>query len=138
MLARPPHHRRGASPAPASSAAAPVPVPSGAAQAYARSLLSRYGWDAGEFSCLVPLWAGESGWSNTAREPTTGAYGIPQANHHGAGGAPYPAAYEAANPPAYGGTSDAETQIRWGLSYLRDTYRSPCGAWAHEQAAGWY
>ena len=32
----------------------------------------------------------------------------------------------------------AATQITWGLRYIRDTYGSPCAAWSHEQATGWY
>jgi hypothetical protein len=34
--------------------------------------------------------------------------------------------------------TSAATQITWGLRYIRDTYGSPCAAWSHEQAAGWY
>jgi hypothetical protein len=30
------------------------------------------------------------------------------------------------------------TQIRWGLGYIKDRYGTPCGAWAHSQATGWY
>ena len=30
------------------------------------------------------------------------------------------------------------TQVRWGLGYIAATYGSPCAAWSHEQAAGWY
>jgi hypothetical protein len=30
------------------------------------------------------------------------------------------------------------TQIRWGLGYIHDRYGTPCGAWAHETADGWY
>jgi hypothetical protein len=33
---------------------------------------------------------------------------------------------------------DAATQIRWGLTYIKDLYGSPCGAWNHELATGWY
>lgn len=127
------------SPAPAPSPTqTSIPVPAGSAQAYAYAALARYGWPVTEFACLLPLWERESGWRNTAEEPTTGAYGIPQSNHHGVGGAPYPASYEAANPPWYGGTSDADTQVDWGLVYVRDSYGSPCGAWNHELAVGWY
>ena len=32
----------------------------------------------------------------------------------------------------------AATQIKWGLTYIKDTYGSPCGAWHREQADGWY
>jgi hypothetical protein len=34
--------------------------------------------------------------------------------------------------------TSAATQIKWGLTYIHDRYGSPCGAWAHEQADGWY
>ena len=34
--------------------------------------------------------------------------------------------------------TSAATQITWGLRYIRDTYGSPCAAWSHEQAVGWY
>jgi hypothetical protein len=34
--------------------------------------------------------------------------------------------------------SDAATQIRWGLGYIKSIYGSPCGAWSHEQSDGWY
>jgi len=30
------------------------------------------------------------------------------------------------------------TQIRWGLRYIQSVYGSPCGAWGHETAYGWY
>jgi hypothetical protein len=34
--------------------------------------------------------------------------------------------------------TNAATQIRWGLSYIRGRHGSPCGAWAHSQSKGWY
>jgi hypothetical protein len=108
-----------------------------------------YGWTGAQRGCLNSLWAGESGFSNTADTRKTGldrpgasvfAYGIPQARGHGAwtGGmkAPYPPAFGAANPPSLGGTSDARTQIRWGLGYIKRTYTKPCGALAFKQAHG--
>jgi hypothetical protein len=48
---------------------------------------------------------------------------------------PWPGAAPPAGPDWQ---SDAATQIRWGLGYIKDLYGSPCGAWAHEQADGWY
>jgi len=27
---------------------------------------------------------------------------------------------------------------KWGLDYIKGTYGSPCGAWSHEEATGWY
>lgn len=120
----------GATPAGGSGA-----VPSGSAakaQAYARSQMSHYGWDpaGGDWDALVKLWNQESGWSNVARNPQSGAYGIAQALPP----TKYPAAGQA--PPA--GTSDAEAQIGWGMDYIRQRYGSPQMAWAHEQANNWY
>jgi hypothetical protein len=108
-------------------------------QAIGKLLAAPYGWSAGQqWADLVSLWNQESGWSNTAENPGSGAYGIAQALGHGTSGAPYPASYQAANPPAYGGSSSAPAQISWGLAYIKSTYGSPAGAWAHETADDWY
>ena len=34
--------------------------------------------------------------------------------------------------------TDPRTQLRWLVIYADSTYGSPCGAWAHEAAAGTY
>ena len=90
-------------------------------------MLKSFGWPSSQFSCLDPLWAHESGWSVTASNPSTGAYGIPQA---------VPGSKMASAGPDW--SSSAATQIKWGLGYIKDTYGSPCAAWRHEQADGWY
>lgn len=112
-----------------------------------------YGWTGGQWTCLNQTWTKESGWSNTADTRVTGAggdhfgspafaYGVPEARAHGAWHgsvqAPYPAPYQAGNPPSLGGTSSARAQIKWGLWYVKTFYVTPCGAWSHEQSAGWY
>jgi hypothetical protein len=102
-------------------------VPSGSPQQIAQALLASFGWPASQFSCLDPLWAHESGWSVTAYNAGSGAYGIPQA---------LPGSRMASAGPAW--QTNAATQIRWGLEYIKGTYGSPCGAWDHEQATGWY
>jgi hypothetical protein len=113
-------------------------VTPGAEQAYAYSLFPGYGWGSDQQSPLYSLWNRESGWNPEAINRKSGAYGIPQALGHGPGGAPYPAAYQPANPSWYGGTSDPATQIRWGESYIKGTYGSPQKAWNHELSYGWY
>jgi len=112
-----------------STPAAPVaaPTPSGSAQQIALAMLASYGWSASQFTCLQPLWAHESGWNVYASNPGSGAYGIPQA---------LPGSKMARAGPDW--QTDAATQIRWGLNYIQATYGSPCAAWAHEQATGWY
>jgi hypothetical protein len=104
----------------------PPPTPSGSAQQIALGMLGSYGWSSGQFSCLVSLWNRESGWNVTASNGS-GAYGIPQA---------LPADKMASAGPDW--QTDAATQIRWGLGYIKGLYGSPCGAWAHEEADGWY
>jgi hypothetical protein len=34
--------------------------------------------------------------------------------------------------------TDPTTQIKWGLGYIKSDYGTPCGAWSHEEAYGWY
>ena len=90
------------------------------------------GWDTGqEWADLVSLWNKESTWSNTADNPDSGAYGIPQA-------LPYTKMPKAAWPPSAGGSADPATQIEWGLAYIAQRYGNPVMAWAHETANGWY
>jgi hypothetical protein len=108
-------------PQPAASA------PSGSPQQIAEQMLSQFGWSSGQFSCLQPLWALESGWNVYASNPGSGAYGIPQA---------LPGSKMASAGPDW--QSNAATQIRWGLTYIQGTYGSPCAAWSHEEADGWY
>jgi hypothetical protein len=102
-------------------------VPSGSAQQIAMGMLGSYGWSSSQFSCLNSLWNEESGWNVYATNPSSGAYGIPQA---------LPGSKMASAGPDW--QTDAATQIRWGLTYIKSLYGSPCGAWAHEEADGWY
>jgi hypothetical protein len=108
-------------------AAPAAPVPSGSPQQIAMGMLGSYGWSSSQFSCLDSLWNEESGWNVYATNPSSGAYGIPQA---------LPGSKMASAGPDW--QTDAATQIRWGLTYIQSLYGSPCGAWAHEEADGWY
>lgn len=90
-----------------------------------------------EFSCLDKLWNRESNWNpqainprfapSRAPIPENQAYGIPQ----GAPGSKM--ASEGAD-----WKTNPETQIRWGLKYIKGRYQTPCGAWAHSEANNWY
>lgn len=104
-----------------------VPAASGSPRQIAQATLGSFGWSSSQFSCLDPLWEHESRWSVTAANPGSGAFGIPQA---------LPGSRMASAGPDW--QTSAATQITWGLRYIRDTYGSPCAAWSHEQAAGWY
>lgn len=91
-------------------------------------LLSAFHWrPALQFPYLNLLWGRESGWSVTACNTYSGAYGIPQA---------LPAIKMASVGPDW--QTDARTQILWGLRYIKARYGSPLLAWEHELAVGWY
>lgn len=100
---------------------------SGSPKQVAQAMLGQFGWSDSQYGCLVPLWGKESGWSTSAENPSSGAYGIPQA---------LPGSKMASAGPDW--QSNAATQIKWGLQYIQSTYGSPCGAWEHEVSDGWY
>ena len=94
----------------------------------ARAMLSQFNWSASkQYKYLNWLWQRESGWNKYASNPYSGAYGIPQA---------LPGSKMASAGPNW--RSNASTQIRWGLRYIRARYGSPHRAWNHSQATGWY
>jgi resuscitation-promoting factor RpfB len=103
----------------------PPPDP-GTAQSIAFNLLSAYGFATSQWGCLDDLWERESGWIYNA-ENASGAYGIPQA---------LPGSKMASAGPDW--ETDPTTQIKWGLGYIQSVYDSPCAAWDHEEADGWY
>jgi len=112
----------------AASRSASRTVSYGDPRSIARSMMAeRYGWGAGEFSCLDTLWEHESSWDPRAENASSGAYGIPQA-------------LPGSKMSTYGGDwqSNPVTQIEWGLAYIRQSYASPCGAWSVWQSKGWY
>jgi murein DD-endopeptidase MepM/ murein hydrolase activator NlpD len=95
----------------------------GSPKAYAQSLIG----SGKQYGCLVLLWNRESGWNYRANNPSSSAYGIPQAlpgSKMASAGADW--------------RTNPATQIRWGLGYIRARYGTPCGAWAHSQSSGWY
>lgn len=106
--------------------AAGTPDP-GTAMAIALTMVDARGWSSEQYDCLVSLWNKESRWNAYANNPSSGAYGIPQAlpgSKMASAGADW-----ATNPA---------TQITWGLGYIQARYGDPCGAWGHSQRVGWY
>jgi len=100
---------------------------SGDPKAIAAAMLSDFGWSSDQMGCLDSLWTKESGWNPHAANPSSSAYGIPQALP---GSKMATAGSDWADNPA--------TQIEWGLGYIRDSYGSPCSAWGHSESYGWY
>ena len=93
----------------------------------ARALMPQFGMSSSEFGCLDNIWSQESGWNVHAANPSSSAYGIPQA---------LPGSKMSSAGPNW--EDNAETQIRWGLGYIRDRYGSACGAWSFKSGHGWY
>ena len=99
----------------------------GTAQALAMNLLTERGHGESEYRCLHALWMRESRWNHVAENPSSGAYGIPQA---------LPGSKMASAGDDW--ATNPETQIRWGLGYIDARYGSPCAAWEHSEEKNWY
>ena len=88
----------------------------------------RYGWGSDDqWNALEQLWTRESGWNYKAENPSSGAYGIPQS---------LPGSKMATAGKDW--RTNPETQIRWGLDYIKARYGGPKRAWAFFQANNWY
>ena len=113
----------------AASAARPgrgTSAPVAATGSYQEYAMGKLGGSGGEFTCLENLWGKESGWNPNAQNPSSNAYGIAQfLNSTWAG-------------TGIAKTSDGYRQIDAGLIYIENRFGSPCGAWSHSQAKGWY
>ena len=98
--------------------------PAAAAQKFAAAHLAQFGWGPDQMPPLIALWNEESGWNADAVNPSSGAYGIPQALGKGH---PY-------------NLGDYANQVMWGLNYIKDRYGSPAAAYAFENShtPHWY
>ncbi|MFH8381302.1 LysM peptidoglycan-binding domain-containing protein [Kitasatospora sp. NPDC018058] len=121
----------GAAPAPAKPAAAsplaatpaaPVANTPAALQALAASIVP-----ANQLASFDQIISHESGWNIHATNPSSGAYGLPQAlpgNKMASAGSDWQ------NNPA--------TQLKWALQYMNTVYGSPNAAWAFWQVHSAY
>jgi hypothetical protein len=82
-----------------------------------------YDWTGPEWTALNNIVMAESGWSDTVVNPTSTASGIAQ--NIAGWSSDYP-------------EGDAQAQIAWLLSYIRQRYGTPIIAWAFHLANGWY
>ena len=90
----------------------------------AKALMPQYGMSSSEFDCLDNIWSQESGWNVHADNPTSSAYGIPQA---------LPGSKMSSAGPDW--ENNPETQIRWGLGYIQGRYGSACARAGPSRAA---
>ena len=107
----------------------PVGGDAGANKALARSM---FPWPASQWPAFDTLEMHEAGYNRFARNPSSGAYGIPQALPP----TKMPFAAQA------GGGSHAGPQLSWMFAYIRSAYGTPGNAWAkyyqHPGGVGWY
>jgi hypothetical protein len=97
-------------------------------KAIARQILNnKYRYGSNQFDCFNNIIMRESKWRVNATNPSSGAYGIPQA---------LPGSKMATIASDW--RTNPATQIIWGIEYMKDRYGSPCGAWSFKSANGWY
>jgi hypothetical protein len=112
----------------AAAAAKAKKLSSGNPKDIARAIMkSKYGWGSSQFSCYNKIIMRESMWKVHADNPTSSAYGIPQA---------LPGRKMASAGPDW--RNNPATQIKWGLGYVKSRYGTPCGAWGFKSSHGWY
>ena len=100
----------------------------GPLQLFARRLLASYGW-AGQWPAFNALEMSEAGWDPRIVNPSSGAYGIPQAlpgSKMASAGADW--------------RTSGYTQLRWMMNYIRTNgnFHDPASAWAFHQRNNWY
>jgi hypothetical protein len=91
------------------------------------ALMLAAGFKLDQMPCLERMWTKESGWNPRSENKSSGAYGIPQA---------LPASKMATYGADY--RTNPVPQIKWGLNYIKNRYKTPCGAWSFWQAHHWY
>ena len=94
----------------------------------ARQILkNKFGYGSNQFDCFNNIIMRESMWKVNATNPSSGAYGIPQA---------LPGSKMASEGSDW--RTNPATQIIWGIKYMKDRYGSPCAAWSFKSSHGWY
>ncbi|MBG0855638.1 transglycosylase SLT domain-containing protein [Streptomyces spinoverrucosus] len=107
--------------------AAPAHAAPAASPTQAKAIAKKMIPDAAQFNAFSKIVEHESGWDIDATNPSSGAYGLVQAlpgNKMATAGSDW--------------KTNAQTQIEWGLDYMKSRYGSPVGAWNFWQANGWY
>ena len=100
------------------------------AQAVAKQIIEEkyQKWDnKHQVGCLNQLWKGESHWNYRAHNYRSGAHGIPQA---------LPAIKMEIISTDW--RTNPVTQIKWGLSYIKARYDTPCKALLKKKRSNWY
>jgi Peptidase family M23 len=99
---------------------------SGGIKGLAQAMMNAAGFR-GQFSAVNYIISHESGWRTTARNPSSGAYGLGQA---------LPASKMRGYGPDY--LHNARTQLNWFFHYIRSRYGSPNRAASFWRSHHWY
>lgn len=93
---------------------------------FAQQIAPNYGWDANQLAAWYRLGMKESGWRNTAQNPTSTAYGIGQ--------------FLDSTWKGYGiaKTSDPALQVEAMARYIKARYGTPANALAFHNSHNWY
>ncbi|WP_411107799.1 transglycosylase SLT domain-containing protein [Streptomyces sp. cmx-4-9] len=102
-------------------------VPAQAAPTSAKAIAQQMIKDPAQFAAFNNIVSRESGWNHTAKNASSGAYGLVQA---------LPASKMASAGSDW--KTNPATQIKWGLDYMNSRYGSPVGAWNFWQSHHWY
>jgi len=92
-----------------------------------RGMAAARGWTGPNWDALNWIYMHESGWNQYAKNPSSDAYGIPQAlpgSKMASAGADW--------------RTNAATQIKWGLGYIAERYGTPTKAQQFWKAHNWY
>lgn len=121
-------------------------VGGGDAQTALQQAAAAKGWGNGpEWTALVQIEDEEAGFDPTAKNPSSGAYGLAQSLGHGYSGGPAPNGVN-----EYGGEGltpaqseqaslgNATYQAIWMVNYIAGRYGDPIAGQAFHKANGWY
>lgn len=73
-----------------------------------------------QYKCISILYGKESAWSHTAYNKSSGAAGIPQGKS------------------VWLRSATPIEQVKWGLSYIKNRYKTPCSALHHFRKYNWH
>lgn len=93
---------------------------------FAQQIAPQFGWNANDLNNWYRLGMQESGWKNTAQNPTSTAFGIGQFLDSTWGGV------------GISKTNDPYQQVLAMARYIKNRYGTPTAAEAHELSSHWY
>ena len=94
---------------------------------YLHQEILNIGWSSADYELVVNILIKESGINPNSVNKTSGACGLFQA---------YPCKKAIKQYPDY--MTNYKSQVKWGLNYIKDRYKTPSNAWKFWQEHKWY